>query len=144
MGEALLLRVKNQLAELDRMSHVVHDLAARHALPERTGFEVTLALDEVLTNVISYAYDDDAEHEILVHVSLNDCELRVQVEDDGQPFDPLGLPPPDLDLGIDDRPIGGLGVHLVRCVMDGLEYRRESGRNILVMIKRLPPPVAAW
>jgi len=137
------LRVKNQLAELDRMSSVVQDLTTRYALPEKTGFEVTLALDEVLTNIISYAYADDAEHEILVQLSLDDSELRIQVEDDGQPFDPLGLPPPDLDLSVDHRPIGGLGVHLVRRVMDGLEYRRESGRNILVMVKRLPRAVAA-
>ena len=137
MADALMLRVKNHLAELDRMGRLLHDFGLRHALPERTVFELTLALDEILTNVISYAYDDAGEHEILVHVSLDGFDLRIQVEDDGRPFDPLTVPPPDTDLPLEERPIGGLGVHLVRRVSDGLEYRRESDRNVLVVSKRV-------
>jgi anti-sigma regulatory factor (Ser/Thr protein kinase) len=61
----------------------------------------------------------------------------VRVEDDGRAFNPLDAPAPDLRLGVDERPIGGLGVHIVRSVMDALEYRRDNARNIFLMTKRL-------
>jgi len=132
-----MLHVKNRLAELQRMDQLVRNFAARHALPEQATFELALALDEILTNVISYAYDDAGEHDILVHVSLDGCDLRVQIEDDGRPFDPLSVPTPDTSLPVDQRPVGGLGVHLARRVTDRLVYRRESGKNIVLMTKRV-------
>jgi anti-sigma regulatory factor (Ser/Thr protein kinase) len=96
---------------------------------------VNLALDEIVTNVISYAYGDARQHEILVHLALERGELAVCVVDDGRPFNPVDAPPVDLDADMKDRPIGGLGIQIVRSVMDALDYRREDGRNILTMRK---------
>ena len=95
-----------------------------------------MALDEVVTNIISYAYADDTEHRVMVRVALVRDVVSVRVEDDGRAFNPLDAPPPDLRLGADERPIGGLGVHIVRSVMDSLEYHRENERNVLIMTKR--------
>ena len=91
-----------------------------------------------MTNVIAYAYDDKADHRITLRLSLRTGELAAEVEDDGRPFNPLDAPPPDLTQPLEDRPIGGLGVHFLRTLMDGVEYRREQGRNRLVMKKNLP------
>ena len=90
-----------------------------------------------MTNIISYAYDDDADHYVMVRVALDRDVVSVRVEDDGRAFNPLDAAPPDLRLGADERPIGGLGVHIVRSVMDTLEYQRENERNVLIMTKRL-------
>ena len=89
-----------------------------------------------MTNIISHAYDDEDEHQIAIRVALDGEGVAVRVEDDGRAFNPLDVPRPDLGLDLAKRPIGGLGVHIVRSVMDALEYRRENDRNILIMRKR--------
>ena len=89
-----------------------------------------------MTNIISYVYADGAEHQIGVRVALDGDGVTVRVEDDGRAYNPLDTPTPDLQLDVEERPIGGLGVHIVRSMMDTLEYRRENDRNILTMRKR--------
>jgi len=110
-----------------------------HNLPATALFDLHLALDEVLTNVVSYGYDDDHEHEIVVRLGMpvrHGAEIiEVEVEDDGRPFNPLDTPPPDVHASVEQRHIGGLGIYLVRRVMDDLEYRRQQDRNVLVMRK---------
>jgi serine/threonine-protein kinase RsbW len=127
--------VKNQLAELERVNHAVEAFGAANGIGPKTIFQVNLALDEILTNVISYAFPDGAPHDILVHLAVSRGELTVHVEDDGRAFNPLEIAPPDLHAPLADRSIGGLGMHLVRQVVDGLEYRREQGKNVLVLKK---------
>lgn len=94
-------------------------------------------MDEVITNVISYAYDDAQDHDIVTRLSIDNGTLVVEVEDEGRAFNPLDVPEVDLERSAGDRPVGGLGIHVVRTVMDTLDYRREHGRNILRMRKTL-------
>ena len=70
-------------------------------------------------------------------LALEGDELTIRVEDDGRAFDPLQAPPPDLDLPLEERPVGGLGIHIVRSVMDAVEYQRRGGRNVLTMRKTI-------
>jgi serine/threonine-protein kinase RsbW len=98
-----------------------------------TSHNVKVVLDEILTNIISYAYADAGEHSIVTRFSLEQGQLTVQVEDDGRPFNPLNAPEPDTKQLLEERPIGGLGIYLVRKLIDELEYRRQNERNILVM-----------
>lgn len=130
---------KNDLAELERLSSAVEEFGKRHDLPTTALFDLHLALDEILTNVVSYGYDDHHEHEIIVRLALgadgDSRRLEVEVEDDGRPFNPLETAQPDVDGSVEDRTIGGLGIYLVRRVMDDLEYRRQQGKNVLVMRK---------
>jgi anti-sigma regulatory factor (Ser/Thr protein kinase) len=138
MHEALSITIPNRLAEIEKAARLIETFGETHGLPPEVVFNFNLALDEILTNIISYAYDDEADHRVKVHVTL-DCDVvSVRVEDDGRAFNPLDAKRPDIRLGIDERPIGGLGVHIVRSVMDALEYRRENGRNIFIMSKRTP------
>ncbi len=117
---------------------LIETLAAVHGLSPEVVFKLNLALDEVVTNIIFYAYDDEAEHQIQIRVALETEGVSVRVEDDGRPFNPLDATTPDLGVDVDERPIGGLGVHIVRSLMDALECRREDDRNILIMRKRTP------
>jgi phosphoserine phosphatase RsbU/P len=127
----------NRAAELQRLAMEVERFAQSHRIPEPDLHTLSLALDEVVTNTISYGYDDQAPHEIRVRLTLADGRLSAEVEDDGRPFNPLTAPPPDLTGTVEERPVGGLGVHLVRSLMEQVDYRRESGKNHLIMSKRL-------
>ena len=137
--EDVVLHLRNDTAELERLAAELARFGSAHGLSERDLFQVTLALDEVVTNVISYAFDDAAEHEIAVRLRFAAGGIAIEVEDDGRPFDPLAVPPVDaqLERPIEEREVGGLGLHLVRRTMDGLEYRREMGKNVLTMRKRV-------
>jgi serine/threonine-protein kinase RsbW len=137
MNAQTSIQLKNDLAELERLSQAIADFAAGSGLPAKFLFDINLALEEIVTNVISYGYEDDREHAITVRFLLEQEELTAEVEDDARPFNPLDAPEPDLDRPLEERPIGGLGIHLVRKVMDRLEYRRQDGKNILIMKKRV-------
>jgi anti-sigma regulatory factor (Ser/Thr protein kinase) len=97
-----------------------------------------LALEEIFLNVVMHGVRP--ENMPLVQVSLNRVadSVTMTVEDDGPQFDPLSLPPPDLSAGLADRPVGGLGVFLVRELMDTVSYERVGARNQLRMVKTLP------
>ena len=132
------LTLVNQLSEVSKIAGFVEAFGEVEGLGPEVVFNLNLALDEVVTNVIRYAHDDDGrEHPIVVRLSLERGVLTAEVEDDGRPFNPLEKPAPDLSKTIDERPIGGLGIFLVRSVMSSVEYRREDGRNVLTMRKDL-------
>jgi sigma-B regulation protein RsbU (phosphoserine phosphatase) len=130
--ESIVVELKNNLPEIERLARITDDFGLRHQLNE-TSHNVKVALDEILTNVISYAYDDAREHIIVIRLSLDQEKWTVEVEDDGRPFNPLNAPEPDTKQLLEERPIGGLGIHLVRKLIDELEYRRQNNRNILTM-----------
>jgi anti-sigma regulatory factor (Ser/Thr protein kinase) len=127
----------NDLAEVEKLSRLVEAFGEAEGLQPESVFNVNLALDEVITNIIRYAHDDGRQHPIVVRLAIDQGVLTAHVEDDGRAFNPLEAPVPDIGASIDERPIGGLGIHLVRSVMNSVEYRREDGRNVLTMKKRL-------
>jgi len=135
VNAAVTIPLRNQLAEIARISRLVEEFAAAHAISPDVVLCVNLALDEVITNVISYAYGDAREHEIVTRLMLEGDDVIVEVEDDGRAYNPLDAPAVDLDTPAVDRPIGGLGIHIVRTVMDSLDYRRVDDRNVFVMRK---------
>jgi anti-sigma regulatory factor (Ser/Thr protein kinase) len=137
MGERATLSLRNDLAELERLSQFIAEFGEREGWPEKAIFEMQLALDEVVTNVISYAYSDGGIHELRVTLTSSDGEVVARVEDDGRPFDPLDAPQPTIDAPLEERPIGGLGWHLVRKVTNELAYRREGDKNVLTLKKQI-------
>jgi anti-sigma regulatory factor (Ser/Thr protein kinase) len=136
MTRQLELTLPNQRSGIARLQDQLESFAQQHGLAARVLHDVQLALEEHLTNVLSYGYDDQLEHQIRVRVKLSLAELRVEVEDDGHPFNPLERLAPDISKPIEERPIGGLGIHMMRKALDGMEYRRAEGKNILLMTKR--------
>lgn len=107
-------------------------------VPQRIVQAFQVAFDELLTNTIDYALAGIAEPHIEVRLVHADSELGAEVVDNGNAFDPLAeADMPDVDLSIDDREVGGLGVHLVRNLMDDVRYERRDGCNHFFMSKRL-------
>lgn len=135
MSKKILVELKNNLTEIGRMSQVIDEFCSSNKLCSDTGFALNLSLEEILTNIIKYGYDDNDEHIILVRLYLNQGQVYIEVEDDGKPFNPLEVEPPDIHKPIDERPIGGLGIHLVKNHMDSLQYKRKEERNLLIMKK---------
>jgi anti-sigma regulatory factor (Ser/Thr protein kinase) len=132
----LVMTIANRLSEVARLATAIETFGAAHGLHDDVVFAFNLALDEVLTNTISYGYDGVGERDIRVRLGVRAGVVQAQVEDDGRPFNPLNVPPPDLDAPLEDRPIGGLGLHIVRSLMDDVEYRHDGARNILTLRKR--------
>ncbi len=137
MTAELVLSLKNDPAETERLTARVTEFGARHALPDRIVSHVNLALDEAITNIVFYAYDDADDHEIGVRISLAQGMLTAELVDDGRAFDPLQVVAPDLAAPLEERAVGGLGVHLMRHLVDDIQYRRDGGRNHLVFTKRI-------
>ena len=95
-----------------------------------------LAIEELVTNCIDYGYDDAGEHTIVVELGLADGTLTMTVIDDGHAFNPLEATAPDLNAEIDQRPIGGLGIHMLRKLSDSMDYERRDESNRLTLTKR--------
>ena len=125
------LSLANDSADLARVLDEVDEHLAPLPVSAKRKYAVRLALDELLSNVIRYAYDDDARHRIDLKLETG-VPFALTIEDDGKPFDPLAdAPPPVLDGPVEDRPIGGLGLHILKKMGLRLAYRREAGRNVL-------------
>lgn len=129
--------IANRRDELVRVTRIVEELAATHALARDVVADVNVALDEVLANILAYGYDDDTVHEIRVRVRLDDDVIELEVEDDGRPFDPTAVAPPDMSGGVRDRPPRGLGLHFVRNLMSQVIYARAGDHNRLLLRKRV-------
>lgn len=129
------LRIANDLSEIARVAEMVDGFAARHHFSNEVVVALNVSLDEILNNIISYAYEDAAHHEIVVRLEVRDGNVEATVEDDGRPFDPLAVPEPDLTSS--PREIGGVGLHFVRKLTDKQTYTRRDRVNQLRLMKRL-------
>lgn len=138
MTDALAVRLTNDVSELPRLARWVQQFCEAHDLPPAVAFSFDLALEEAVSNVISHGYDDQARHEIEVRISVEARTVRAEVADDGRPFDPRQVAPPDVSAPVEDRPIGGLGAFLIKQSMDDVDYRVVGGRNRLTLSRRLP------
>lgn len=129
-ADRLELVIVNRPPELARVFAAVDDIA-RDRVPAEAADDLKVALDEILSNVMAHGYTDGAAHEIRVTIALDCARIVALVEDDGVAFDPLAVPAPDLAADAGQRPLGGLGIHLVRGLMSDIQYQRIAGRNVL-------------
>ena len=134
MSATASLKIAPNMEELERITAIVEDLGEQDDWPPDLIFKVNLVLDELSVNIVNYGGEAS---EIEVCLDADADEVRVEITDDGRPFDPLNdAMEPDLDAALEDRAIGGLGIHLVREMMDELHYSRKDGKNRLAMVKR--------
>ena len=129
--------IRNHLSELDRVDATVERFGERTGLPAETLSRLRIVCDDVLSNVIAYAFPDDGEHDVEVRLVMVGRRLVVRVSDDGIPFDPLTVAPPDLNAPLAQRQIGGLGIHLVRSLFDEVTYERRADRNVLTLASKV-------
>ena len=118
------------------MTAEIEELGRQDDWPDELVFRVNLALEELGLNIMDYGLED-AQQVIEITLTSDDDSLVIEIVDEGRPFDPLTeAPAPDLDGPVEDRRVGGLGVHLVRTMMDDMQYRREQGKNRLTLVTR--------
>ena len=133
----------------NRLSELPHVLEQLEAMMRGTGLaadeaaDLRLMAEEVLSNIVKYAFEDEREHVIEVSVRAVEHEAALAFRDDGRAFDPLADPVPEPQPTAVERPAGGLGLVLVRALADQASYRRSGGCNILALTKRLPGRAAA-
>jgi len=127
--------LKSKLSELNELCRHLEDCGNVMELPQKCLFEINLGLDELFTNIISYGFDDGIEHQIKFSLAKEKETLVVQVEDDGKPFNPLEAASPEVSQDLDTINIGGLGIHLVKKMMDDIDYKRVKGKNKLILKK---------
>lgn len=136
MNAALSLR--NEIAELPRLLEVATDFARDAGLSNQELSRLLVIIDELFSNIVLHGYDrPDARGEVAISLSCEDGLLEMEIVDDGRAFNPLTAPPPDLDLPASERPVGGLGIHFVRQLVDHAEYLRQDGRNRLLLQRRI-------
>jgi anti-sigma regulatory factor (Ser/Thr protein kinase) len=132
--ESLELSLANELREIAGVAAKIDEFCASHDLGH-VAYAVNLAIDEILTNTISYGYEDDERHRIEILVRVEAEALVVVIVDDSMPFDLALAPERDLEASLEDTALGGLGLFLVHQMMDSVEYRREEGCNVVTLIK---------
>jgi serine/threonine-protein kinase RsbW len=128
--------LKNKMLEIPRMLAWVEAYGADHHLSSEVVNAVSLSLDELVTNIISYGYDDELTHMIVVTLSDDEHTISVRLEDDARPFNPMAVDEVDISISLEQKPIGGLGIHLVKNFMNTIHYERADGKNILTMSKK--------
>ena len=136
------LSVAARAAHLPQLTAFLQQFWSAAALPAGARLSFELALEEIFMNVVMHGSAEGEPRQVAVSLAVTPPGLTLTVEDDGPGFDPLSLPPPNVTAGVADRAVGGLGVFLVRKLMDTVSYARVAGRNQLRMTKRLQEPGA--
>jgi serine/threonine-protein kinase RsbW len=137
------LLLHNDGLEIPRLASTLEYFAEMGNIPSKALFRLNLALDELLTNVISYGYPEPRLGEIGVRVRYDGNRIEVRLADDALAFDPFSVPEPDTTSNTEDRPIGGLGVHFVRTLMDEVSYCREGRQNVVTIALNVPAATQA-
>ncbi len=136
MSDSVELVIANDTAELERLNQLIEEFGARNKLHVEETYAIYLCLEELVTNVINYAWPDGGQHEIIVRLRVDDVSIHVELQDDGIAFDPTKVPEPDTNKPAHERQIGGLGIHLVRQTVNDMFYQRVDERNILLLKKK--------
>lgn len=127
------LRLNNDISEVPQLAEWVEQLCEKYDLSPSAVFQLNLALEEAVVNVMNYAYPGQTGMPVMLSACKCDDAMVFTLEDNGLPFDPTASDEPDLSLPIEERPIGGLGIFLVRQIMTNVSYVRREDTNVLTM-----------
>ena len=128
-------KLKSELSELKILFKHINSFGQAIGLSETVISEINICLDELFTNIVLYGFKDDLKHIIKCNLSLHDNAVVVNISDDGIPFNPLAKKDSELASDISEAKIGGLGIHIVKKLMDAIFYERKQGKNILTLKK---------
>ena len=131
------LVIKNDISEISKLAVFIDELGEEMNLTPELNFNLNLVLEEAISNVILYAYGKEEQKEISLVAYLSDNNLVFVLTDSGMEFDPTKVPDADVTLSAEEREIGGLGIYLIRQIMNTVEYQRIDGKNVLTMRKEL-------
>ena len=136
-GKSNHLTLRNDVGQISLLEGFMDGFADENGLDPSLKTSLNVALEEAVSNAIMYAYPEGVEGEVYLDASRLGNSLKFTLSDKGKPFDPTAVPEVDISASVEDRPIGGLGIHLVRTIMDGVGYRRIEGKNVLTMTKNI-------
>lgn len=130
------LTLKNDINQVSLLHEFIDDSVKASKLDSSLTDSLNLAVEEAVVNVINYAYPEGTEGEVNLDSAVTDGALTFTVTDCGKPFDPTARAKVDINAGVEERPVGGLGIHLVRQIMDDVRYERRGGKNVLILTKK--------
>ncbi|NBR71049.1 MAG: ATP-binding protein [Verrucomicrobia bacterium] len=132
--------VKNRIEDLLRVNSIFESFATQHDIGGRLRYHLLVSIEEILTNIIKYGFDEQGVHPIHITFRVVVDNVEMEFEDRGREFNPLEVEDPDLVSAIENRQLGGLGIHLVKKMVDAAEYRRVGDKNILLLRKSKSAP----
>ena len=131
------LTLPNDVQEVPQLAAFVDEICEAAGIDMGTTMKMNLAIEEAVVNVMTYAYPPDTKGEVRIEAQVHESYVEFVISDDGQPFNPTEVKEADTTLSAEERDIGGLGIFLVRQLMDTVVYRRDNGQNILTISKKL-------
>ena len=136
--ESMKLTINNKTEQLEQVRSFLEQAAARWSLKTDLVFELNLILEEYITNLVNYGYHDENNHEIIIEIIKEETKIMVRITDDAGPFNIIETPEnEDIDKPVEERRIGGLGIHFIKNLADLLEYESREGKNKLTILKHV-------
>ena len=135
MEKSLILA--NDIAEISKLAIFIDEIGEEFSLAPDVVFNLNLVLEEAVVNVINYAYPKEEHQSIYLSATLHEGSIVFVLTDTGKEFDPTQAPEVDITLSAEERPIGGLGIFLIRQIMNEVRYQRIDGKNLLTLEKKL-------
>ena len=129
--------LRNDLSELKTLHQHLNSWGEGIGLQEISISRINICLDELFTNIVSYGFEDQSEHIIQFTLHVDNNLVIINIEDDGLPFNPLEKIDPDFPENVESAKIGGLGIHIIRKLMDNVSYERRQDKNYLIMKKNI-------
>lgn len=127
----------NEISEVSKLNDFIEEIGREFAIAPDVLFNLNLVLEEAVVNVINYAYPEEEHEFIYLSASMHEGSIVLVLTDTGKAFDPTAAPEADITLSADERQIGGLGIFLIRQIMNEVKYERIDGKNILTLEKKL-------
>lgn len=131
------ITLANDIAEISKLATFIEEVGEAFELTPDVIFNLNLVIEEAVVNVINYAYPKEEHQYIYLSATLHDGSIVFVLTDTGKEFDPTQVPEADITLSAEERPIGGLGIFLIRQIMNEVKYQRIDGKNILTLGKKL-------
>ncbi|HJO95676.1 MAG TPA: ATP-binding protein [Victivallales bacterium] len=133
MNEITDFIIRNDLSELKFLNKAIRKYLVKLGLSNKSIYNITLIVEELITNTIRHGYADDKKHEIFVGIATSKDSIKITIKDDGEKFNVLEHPPPELDIPLKDMKVGGLGIHLVKNLAKNINYKRKNNTNIITL-----------
>jgi anti-sigma regulatory factor (Ser/Thr protein kinase) len=132
-----IFELKNELSELKALNRYLNKWGDDMGLPPDSILRINICIDELFTNIVSYGFDDNVEHFVKFTLKGDNEFVIINIEDDGMPFNPLEKIDPDFPENVESAKIGGLGILIIRKLVDNISYERRQGKNTLTMKKNI-------
>ncbi|PKL85476.1 MAG: ATP-binding protein [Ignavibacteriae bacterium HGW-Ignavibacteriae-1] len=131
------IKLRNEISELRTLASGLETFAEQAELAPKVAYNLSLCLDELVTNIINYGYPKHENGEIDINIKSDTDKITITISDSGIEFNPLDRESPNVEAPLEERTVGGLGIFIVKKLCDSITYRRSHGRNILTLTMKI-------